>query len=398
VLTNGDQAEIARRLSEWLIYTHPQCPPKAVRGWLAVQRAERIQEKPNTEAFREAAPYVLFRAVHTCVCILDDEHIEAELSLADYDFSDETTMPPARKRGDTDDNQNETEADEAGEDELLPALYASSVEHLTTRKAWEEIVWECCRKREEIIWACRRESYATCREAPEQPPSPVLYSITSVVRRVTSHSARKIGFARRSQNAVLTRDALGVPVERALYSRKPIIEDAGEPVSELDLRIRYEAERAKPRPVDLGYDSGTNPERYEWKSSKPRKGLPPIRTAILKREWLDEKRAAEEMTGYLLGCWIMCGARTVRSDTDVFYRGVTRQEGDLYKRYWNLAKIGNPSPPESRSETRDLGPKTESVGEQSNGHAGLASPRGETSYFVPTTEGERQADVQRIAT
>jgi hypothetical protein len=351
VLVEGDPVNLARRLSDWIIYTHPHCPqeaPKAVRGWLAVRRAELVREKPNVETLREATPYVLLGASRQCTCVLDREHIKVELGLVSYHPSDETAESQIveTKQQCADKEEEGTDANDLFSvraiawsrphpSHPIQTAFAAAFDNSSSFDALE--FWE------QIKWACRKESYATFRETPEQPSSPIISTIEKE-QTVAAHALEKSILGNLSQGAVLTFDTKDVAAEHALYSLHRIINDAGTPSSELDLWIRYEAERARPRPVELGYNRGTNPERYEWSESRRKPRL-----ATLKREWLDEKRAADEIVQYLLGWWIMCGARSARSDVDVFYLGVTKEEGDLYKRYavslkFNLADSATSRP------------------------------------------------------
>jgi hypothetical protein len=87
-LLNGEPSIVAERSTTWRIYTHPEgpsCPPKAVKGWLAVRRAEGIRASPNVATYRRAEPIELNGSVRESICILDQKHIDAELELVEYE-------------------------------------------------------------------------------------------------------------------------------------------------------------------------------------------------------------------------------------------------------------------------------------------------------------------------
>jgi hypothetical protein len=93
VMIIGESAVVVRRFRSWLIYSHPlgpKCPPQAVRGWNAVRSADGIRKFPNKEVYRPAGPQHIGGSLRECVCLLDDEHIEAELELVEYHGKERT--------------------------------------------------------------------------------------------------------------------------------------------------------------------------------------------------------------------------------------------------------------------------------------------------------------------
>ena len=348
VLVEGDIVDVVSRLSNWLIYSHPAvCSENAVHGWQAVRYAEGIRNKPNAPTFRPAEPLEYFGIMRPCVCTLDDEHTEAELQLADFDFSSEapTNGDDLRTILATSESRFSGRAKRSIEEHIITVIDSGALALTQTVDLWLD-----------VMWTCRRKTYATFREAPEQESSPAFYDLG----RSTSLTVPTFSHTSAPQKYRVAKDVLSF--------------DFG------------------PEPVSLGYSSNDEPKRYTWKKilqkvkrqslcavpenserPAPQEGcncLPccrarmepepkrPLRTARLKKAWVKEKQAGDELVQYLVGWWIVCGARSQESKESVFYRGMTKDEGDLYRRYSEFSRCTPPSVME-RSETASLGPITE---------------------------------------
>jgi hypothetical protein len=272
VLVEGDTAVTVRRLSHWLIYSHqagPNCPPKAVRGWKAARRADTIRNLNNEEnIFREANANCLDHLgvpARTCVCILDDKHIESELRLAMYQPSDEA---PARgsdfrtvlsrfnfrlqgggKRAvvrEYQRNKWQTVVSSLVETDLVSAIDAN-----TLSETLEAI--------RDVLWSCRRRSYARFR--PVSTPDGYGDAIVNFAAVRELRVQRRRTRLPKALFDVLSRDAQRRPAEWALYSNRKVFKIRGKWVSEFDVWT------PKPEPVELPFNSRTDRDLYTWENT-----------------------------------------------------------------------------------------------------------------------------------
>jgi hypothetical protein len=165
VLVEGEGAFAAPRLSSWYIYTHqtsPNCRPKAVRGWKAVLHTEAVWSTKNVETAREAEPCFTAGSRRSCVCLLDDKHIQAELALVGYQPSAEAVAKRDDLRAMDSHTLNRRESSDRAkivEDALIEAIDQCILDQNL------DALLEC-------VWSCRRKSYASVKAAPHPDTSP----------------------------------------------------------------------------------------------------------------------------------------------------------------------------------------------------------------------------------
>jgi hypothetical protein len=237
VLVEDETAVMVPRLSNWLIHTHnigPNCRAKAVRGWLAVSRANHARKLANKTYLREGFAYIPGGKLRACVCLLDQKHIDAELRLAEYWPSDELQMLL-------------TEGLEGRkyflfEEDLLDAIEAN-------------VLGDFLRIFLDVVWSCRKESYADVKTAPESD-SAVLFSFPPMGKK--GRATPKHPRLAKASSEGISWDILGRPVEFALYSKVELFEINGKSLCEL------ETFGSKADPVDLGYSITTAPDAYLW--------------------------------------------------------------------------------------------------------------------------------------
>jgi hypothetical protein len=317
VMTNGETAIVVQRSPSWLIYSHPEgpdCPAKAVKGWLAVRRAEGIRSSQNKETPRRAEPVKLNCLVRECVCILDSKHIRGELDLVDYAPREIPTRSTGiryllsnlqfRMEGGSrcavaqlDPEEGESHRGwqpvvcNAVEDDIIAAIDAGNLSR-TVETALE------------IITSRRRRSYGTVRIVPAVD----LWPEAIVGHGEVSELKGKSCTTRRSrlpkaQPEVLTWDSEGRPGEYALHSRRRWIKLNGHSVTEL------QAWKPKPEPFPLRYKSRNNPSAYDFQLAPKRK---PIRhwprgeshapygpVAVLKLEAVENLRLRGETNSFV---------------------------------------------------------------------------------------------------
>jgi len=271
VMVDGDGVVLVPRLSSWLIHSHevgPFCPPKAVRGWKVARAADTIRALENEEACREAEPYYIVGAVRSCVCLLDDKHIEAELALVEYQPSDEAPTNGADLRAMISRRQLREvgggkrlvvrDNEEEGHRDVRPeTVIRNFVEDAAIAGLDENSLTKSIRTLVEILWECRKRTYATLRTAPPIDPTPHAFINPVAARRIR---IRRRGRTKspKAPHGVLTRDLEGRPVEFALYSKRRVLKNRGKWNSE------FECWTAKPKPVELPYSSLTHPKLFLW--------------------------------------------------------------------------------------------------------------------------------------
>ena len=214
-----------------------------------------------------------------CVCILDDRHIEAELALVEYQFSDEVTVRgdfnsllsrfclrtigTGRCRTAAFDGEGESEGKRKRqiivrnfvEDEFLAAIDENYLSR--SMQMWIR-----------IAWSCRRKTYATFRAAPPVPSHHVIIGPIHHTRQVRVRQRKKARLPK-APSGVLSRDTKERPVEFALYAQRKVLKLDGKRMSEFEA-WQLEGLAPKPEPVDLSFNSSNSPEMYIWKAeSKP---------------------------------------------------------------------------------------------------------------------------------
>ena len=281
VMTNGETAIVVQRSPSWLIYSHPEgpdCPAKAVKGWLAVRRAGGIRSSQNKETFRRAEPMKLNGLVLDCVCILDGKHIRAELDLVDYEPREIPTTSTDiryllsnlqfRMEGGSrcavaqlDPEEGESHRGwqpvvrSAVEDDIIAAIDAGNLSR-TIETALE------------IIRSHRRQSYGTVRMVPAADLWPEAFVGHGEVSKLKGKSCTtRKGRLPKAQPEVLTWDSEGRPGEYALHSRRRCLKLNGRSVTEL------QAWKPKPEPFPLRYNSRNNPSAYDFQPAPKRKPI-----------------------------------------------------------------------------------------------------------------------------
>jgi hypothetical protein len=168
VLVDGESAFVVPRISSWLIYTHevgPDCPAKAVNGWKTVRNAEAVRGTNNVETVRDAGHFKVGGSIRPWVCVLDDEHIDAELEPGDYQTSQEAVSKGADLRTILSRAKNRIEARDTFntvENTLIAAIDQSILDQNL------DALLEC-------VWSCRRRTYAAIK--PEPPSEPDFLSV-----------------------------------------------------------------------------------------------------------------------------------------------------------------------------------------------------------------------------
>jgi hypothetical protein len=220
---------------------------------------------------REAATMCLFGSVFPSVCLLDDNHIKAELALVDYAPSDESPASLADIRallsrhqfamsrgGRRAAAQNGLESDGLNKSQWRSLIRNFTEDDLITSiddnglSMTVQILMD-------ILWSCRK-SYSTLRPAP--PVDPFLHAFVDLgaEKGVHTQDRRKLQSSRAPYD-VLAWDAKGRRAEFALYSRRKVLNHNGKRISE------FEAWAPKPKPVDLPFSSRINSDLYIWKPS-----------------------------------------------------------------------------------------------------------------------------------
>jgi hypothetical protein len=277
ILVEGETAIATARLPSWQIYTHdvgPSCPARVVRGWLAVRRAESVARTNNVETVRESEPYHLGDALRPSVCILDDRHIEAALSVVDYWPSSEAV---ARKtdvsvllssfcfRSGGGGKRTVISSDQdsgAGRGGGRQFLLRNHIEEALISAIDGDALDTSLRHFRECLQACRRESFATFRIVSDDRS--VRLGFVGRTKEVTSLRAYTIPRRAKKVSCALTHDISGRPVELPFYSNVKTHVDRRKRVSEFDRWL------PKPRAVHLPFSSATHPEFYNWEPNSRR--------------------------------------------------------------------------------------------------------------------------------
>jgi hypothetical protein len=77
----GELADVVSRSFDWRIYSHVhRCACREPLGWRAIKRADLVQGKENRFTPREAICRTIDGVEMPAFCILDNEHIQSELS------------------------------------------------------------------------------------------------------------------------------------------------------------------------------------------------------------------------------------------------------------------------------------------------------------------------------
>jgi hypothetical protein len=269
-LVAGESAVVVSRLPSGLIYAHKigsNCPSKAVRGWKAARSAESIRKQQNKADARKAAPLYIAGSLHTCMSLLDDQHISAELALVEYWPSDEAVANSVdvsvllsrfqfRAAGcgkhTTVPHNQETGVDRGGGRQFF---IRNSVEDGLVTAIDENALDSSLQLFIECLWSCRRKTYAMVVQAPSLELAP-LGPVSRVAEVKISPAAHKTRLSK--ADTVLSRDVSGKPVEFPLYSKRPVLRNKRKWISE------FECWAPKPNPVELRYNSITDPKLFLW--------------------------------------------------------------------------------------------------------------------------------------
>ena len=280
VMTDGETAVVTPRSPFWLIYSHElgqHCPPKATRGWLAAKRANARRNSENKEILRTGEPYSLNGVPKPCVCILDDRHIEAELALVEYQFSDE--IPTAHN--DLRSLLSNFHSLEIGNGKCVLAqtepetrvssgitrhtIFLNFIEEKLVDALDKGCLIENVRAWVEAVWPIRKRTYATFTTAPATNHRLLVGRRRDVPEvRVRERTRTRLP---RAPWDILSWDAKGTPSEFALYSKRKLLTLNGRHMPELEAR-ELEGSVTKPRPVDVPFSSTLNPELYTWQSCR----------------------------------------------------------------------------------------------------------------------------------
>jgi hypothetical protein len=271
LLLENEIAVVTPRLSSWLIYTHETCPNgrlKAVKGWKVILSAEATRRAKNMQTARRSEPYDVGGAKRECVCLLDTKHINAERALADYWPSDEAVTNTDDLRSilsyseSCGEDSDAAHAPEDGEEQSSEyATFCGVLRHnLEEERLILQIDAQSLNQDLEgyldCLWSCRERFYITIDSTASQDFSPLGLVSAKVSLGVRPNRVRlKLS---PGADVVLTRDSRGKPVEYPLYSRYPVLKIARKRIAEL------EAWTLKPDPVELPYNSLTDPKSFLW--------------------------------------------------------------------------------------------------------------------------------------
>jgi len=242
-----------------------------------------MRNAQNKEMLREGNPYGVNGELKPCVCVLDDRHIDSELELAEYNFSNEVPTkdhdlralisrlhlrtigggkctlgqfePEIQRRGKA--NQ-ETAVRNFIEDDVVSALDRGClVENI---RIWME-----------AAWSCRKRTYATFRAAPGSDDKVFVGPIHKGDRVYVCQ--RKKQRLPKAPSGVLSQDTKERPVEFALYAQHKILKLDGKRMSEFEA-WQLEGLAPKPEPVDLSFNSSDSPEMYIWEQNPKAESKP----------------------------------------------------------------------------------------------------------------------------
>jgi len=269
VLVDGESVILVRRRSSYVIHTHevgPLCPPKAVRGWKVARAADRIRGLRNQDSiFREGEP-CCFRG-RTCVCVMDDRHIEAELALVEYQPSDELPWIATDVQDDRE-QENEDPADEEVVDSRPKGGVRNYVENQLIDQIAEGRLADYLRIHIQVVWQCREKTYAKFATAPTTEPGHAF--INTMVERQVRVRQRWRSRLPKAPFDVLARDLDGRRVEFALYSIRKVLKIGKRRRSE------FEFWKPKPDPVVLPINSRQYPNFYDWIECRPKARCEPV--------------------------------------------------------------------------------------------------------------------------
>jgi hypothetical protein len=263
---------------------HPQglgCPAKAVSGWRAVELASDMRES-NIPTPREACPVSISGLELPFVCLLDNEHIWAELApltisqpKGEWLQSDRIDVRTTdRWEGDSREDLGCTEYEQGARRTGNRYNY---LENAYIRALDDGQLGKHAGRIHEIV---HRER-SSLNAKPDAGHAKPLAQASTFAFYYPRHAEERIAklVKLNKHRSVLTSDAMGRPVEFALYSKVPVTCGErrerkfwfrGKTLDELGF---YQSSGLKPKPTSLPFDSVRCPEMFDWSDNDVPKAL-----------------------------------------------------------------------------------------------------------------------------
>ena len=292
VLRNGDRVVAVYRAPWWGIYSHPEgpdCPPKAVAGWRAVELALQMQES-NVPTPRQAQPVAINGVVLPVVSLLDDTHCDVEkaaVTISQKDFlptSLDSEVPEGDSRHDAAvscGDQRRWDMWRNTELKIVEALDRGVVRALVI------ITLGVVRRERAYLYVKRSEPQsAICFSERDERPMRAMASLlqapnTGAQRRKSSRKRPKSQRRSPVPRRAFDRDARGKSTEYPLYSQqrltdgRRVLQFTIPPLGPqpLDEFAFYRLSGPRSQSTQVVFNSTSCPEMFDWSNEDVPKGL-----------------------------------------------------------------------------------------------------------------------------